>query len=123
MKLNEIFFYYKKDIYLYNQKSSEEVYIYIYIYFFLCCQTIVINCIQFIVIVYMCVYCVYLLCVYKYTHIQHIFENIYMYIFILQFKYLLYKHNNFLKYIHVCVYLFMHNKYKQYTHTHTHTYI
>ncbi len=33
-------------------------------------------------IVYMmCVYCVYLLCIYKYTHIQY-FENIYMFIFI-----------------------------------------
>ncbi len=27
----------------------------------------------------MCVYCVYLLCIYKYTHVQYIFWNIYMY--------------------------------------------
>ncbi len=28
----------------------------------------------------MCVFCVYLLFIYKYTHIQYIFENIYMYL-------------------------------------------
>ncbi len=52
----------------------------------------------------MCVYCVYLLR-------NKYFENIYMYIFLYSYNlkniYLIYKHNIFLKYIHVCVCLFI----------------
>ncbi len=59
-----------------------------------------------------CVCAVYIYYVYINTHTYSIyFENIYVSIFI----YLIYKHNIFLKYIHACVYLYIHNKYTQYT--------
>ncbi len=56
--------------------------------------------IKFLFTLYMHVYCVYLLCIYKYTHIQYIFWKylrLYIYIFIfLYFRlyiiYLIYKH-------------------------------
>ncbi len=44
-----------------------------------------------------CVYCVYLLCIYKYTRIQYVldFENIYMYLHVYIYihkMYIIYKH-------------------------------
>ncbi len=69
------------------------------------------------VLVYiMCV--VYIYYVYINTHTNSIFcENIYMYIHIIYiiYKQLIYKHNIFLKYIHACVWIYIHNKYTQHT--------
>ncbi len=58
------------------------------------CQTI--NRIQnkvVVYIIYVCVYCVYLLCIYKYTHIHYIFRkylHIHLYICII-ICYIIYK--------------------------------
>ncbi len=66
------------------------------------------------------VYCVYLLCIYKHTHACSIyFETIYMYIFYAYNIniYIICKPNRLTKiYTCMCVYLYKHNTYRQYTH-------
>ncbi len=74
----------------------------------------------------MCVYCVYLLCIYKYKHIQYIFRKyLHVYIYITD-KYILYINIIFFLninmyvcvciYIYIYIYIYRHNKYTQYTH-------
>uniref|UniRef100_A0A671MCT7 Heterogeneous nuclear ribonucleoprotein A0-like n=1 Tax=Sinocyclocheilus anshuiensis TaxID=1608454 RepID=A0A671MCT7_9TELE len=70
-----------------------------------------------------CVYCVYLLCVYintqTYMFIFYKYLHVCMLIFIYNlyyiYKYFIYKQKIVLKCIHACVYLYIHNKYAQYT--------
>ncbi len=77
---------------------------------------IVINCIQNKSLPNMCVYCVYSLCKYKYTHIPYIFwKYLHAYIFTHIYIIYIYINNIFMKYTHACVYLYKHNKYTQYT--------
>ncbi len=62
----------------------------------------------------MCVYCVYLLCIYKYTLMQYIFWR---YLHIFTCIYLIYKHNS-LEYIHacMCIYIYIINIHSTHTH-------
>ncbi len=58
------------------------IHIYIYIYIIAVKQLVTSKINVFVYVIYVCVYCVYLLCIYGYTHIQYsiYFGNIYMYI-------------------------------------------
>ncbi len=66
-----------------------------------------------------CIYFVYLLCIYKYTPIHvYIFKKNMLRLFIIYIIYdKSYINVNFSKYVlYVCVFIYIHNKYTQYTH-------
>ncbi len=64
-----------------------------------------------------CVYCAYLLWIYKYKH-MHVFKKnmLCLYIYIIKYKYInVYTCKYFQNIYSMCVYLYIHNKYTQYT--------
>ncbi len=78
----------------------------------------------------MCVFCVYLLCIYKHTHIQYVFRKylhvitcLYLCSYNLYYKYIYYINIIFFWniYMHVCVFMYLYIYIYIYIYTYTHS--
>ncbi len=97
------------------------IYIYIYIYIFSAVKWLtVINCIQNNYIIFFTLWVPFIYYVYKYTHTVYflkinVYTCIYLYYYVILYINIFNISHIFLKYMHACLYFYIHNKYTQYT--------